>query len=75
MKNGSGSIHEEEGEPHERKDNYRASRNTRSDSKFQRHHYSPTHALRKFYAFNESRRSPEVSLVRHQRRIYELDSL
>jgi hypothetical protein len=75
MKNGLGSRHEEEGRPHARRDNYRGSRHSKSASRTQRHHYSPTHSAKKFYAYEESRSNPEVSHVRHQRRRYELDNL
>jgi hypothetical protein len=75
MKNGSGSRHEEEGRPHARRDNYIGPKHSRSASRAQRHHYSPTCLSMIFYASKESRRNLEVSLVRHQRRIYEFDIL
>jgi hypothetical protein len=57
VKNRSGSRHEEEGRLHARRDNHKGSRHSRSASIAQRHHFSPTHSSRKFYATEESRHS------------------
>jgi hypothetical protein len=73
-KNGSNSKQEEEGRCHERRDDRRRTVYSRSASRTHRHH-SPPYSTRKFYAFEESLSSPEVSLVRHQKRRHELDSL
>jgi hypothetical protein len=75
IKNGLGSRHEEEGRSHARRDSHRISRHSRSATKTQRHHYSPTHSTKKSYASEESKSSPKVSLVRHQRRRHEQDNL
>jgi hypothetical protein len=73
-KKGSSSRHEEGGKQHERRDNYRGTSYSRSASRTHRQH-SPPHSTRKLYASEDSISSPEVSPVRHQRRIHELDSL
>jgi len=73
-RNESGSRHEEERRHHERIYNYKISSHSRRASRTQRHH-SPPYSARKFCASKDSRRSLQVSLVRHQRRIYGLDSL
>jgi hypothetical protein len=73
-KNESNSRHEEEGRYYERRYNYIRYGYSISDSITHRHH-SPPYSTRKFYAFEDSISSPEVSPVRHQRRRHELDSL
>jgi seryl-tRNA synthetase len=72
--NGSDSRQEEEGRHHERGDNYIRSSHSRSSSRIHIHH-SPPYSTREFYASKDSISNPEVSLVRHQRRRHELDSL
>jgi hypothetical protein len=44
MKNGSGSRYEEGGRVHSRRENHGRSRHSRSATRTQRHHYSPTHS-------------------------------
>jgi hypothetical protein len=73
-KNGSVSRQEEEGRHNERRDNYKRPIYSKSDIIIHGHQ-SPPYSPRKFYASKDSRSSPEGSLVRHQRRRYELDSL
>jgi hypothetical protein len=73
-KNGSNSKHEEERRFHERRDDHRRTGYSISSSRTNRHH-SPPYSARKFYAYEDSESSPEVSLVRNQRRRHELDSL
>jgi hypothetical protein len=73
-KNGSNSKQEEEGRCHERIYDCKRTSYSRSASRTHRHH-SPPYLARKFYASEDSISSPEVSPIRHQRRIYELDSL
>jgi hypothetical protein len=73
-KKGSGSRHKEEGRHHERRDKYRRPSYSRSDNRTHRQHSLPYLAM-KVYASEDSISSPEVSLVRHQRRRHELDSL
>jgi hypothetical protein len=74
VKNGSDSRHEERGKHQERKDNSIKPGHSRNASRTHRQQ-SPIHLVRKFYASEESRSSTKVSLVRNQRRIYDLDSL
>jgi hypothetical protein len=73
VENGLGPIHEEIGRHKERRDNYKRSSHSISVSRTQRYQ-SYVHSFRIFYAFEESRSIPEVSLVRNQRRIFELDN-
>jgi hypothetical protein len=72
-KNGSDSRHEEEGRTHERRDKYRRTSHSIISRGTHRHH-SPPYSTKKFYSFEDSISSPEVSHVRHQRRRHELDS-
>jgi hypothetical protein len=65
--NGPNSKHEEEGRCHERRDNRRRDGYSRSASRTHRYHSLP-YSTRKFYAYEDSISSPEVSLVRNQRR-------
>jgi hypothetical protein len=44
-------------------------------TRIQRHHYSPTHLAMKSYTSEESMSNLEVSLIRHQRRRHEQDSV
>jgi hypothetical protein len=69
----NGSKQEEEGRYHERRDDHGKAGYSRSDSRSHRHH-SPPHSTRKFYAFEYSLRSLEVSPYRHQRRRHEVDN-
>jgi hypothetical protein len=73
-KNGSNSIHEEEGRYHERRDNYRRTIHSISARITHRHH-SPPYSTRKLYASKDFISSPEVFPIRHQRRTHELESL
>jgi hypothetical protein len=73
-KNGSNSKQEEEGSCHERRDDHRRDGYSRSARKTHINH-SPPYSARKFYASEDSISSPKVSLIRHQIRRHELDSL
>jgi hypothetical protein len=73
MKKGSNSIQEEEGRCHERRDDRGRDGYSRSASRSHGHH-SPTYSERIFYALDDLVSSPEVSLIRHQRRKQEVDS-
>jgi hypothetical protein len=73
-RNGSDSRQEEEGRYHERRDNYRRDRHSRSASRNHRQH-SPPYSAGKLYASEDSLSSPEVSHDRHQRRRHELERL
>jgi len=70
----SDSRQEEECRHHERRNNYKRTSHSRSDKRIHRHHSTP-YSTRKFYAYEESTRNPEVSDVRHQWRRHELESL
>ena len=59
---------------HERRDDRGRDGYSRSASRSHRHH-SPPYLARKFYASEYSISSPELSLVRHQRRRHEVESL
>lgn len=73
MKNGSNSRQEEDDIFHERRDNYRRVDYSRCD-RITHRHQSP-YSIRKFYVSEYSIISPEVSHVRHQIRIHELNNL
>jgi hypothetical protein len=73
-KKGSNSRQEEEGRCHERRNDCGRVGYSRSASRAHGHH-SPPYSKRKFYASKDPVRIPEVSLVRHQRRKQEIDSL
>jgi len=49
-----GQRHEEEGRPHEIRDNYKRSRNLRIDSRTQRYHYLPIHSMKNLYSHTKS---------------------
>jgi hypothetical protein len=72
-RNGSDLRQEKEEIFHERRGNYRRVSHSRSSSKNHRNHLPP-YSARKFYAYEESISSLEVSHVRHQRRRNELES-
>jgi hypothetical protein len=59
---------------HERRDDRGRFDHSRSASRTHRHH-SPPYSTRKFYALKDFVSSLEVSLIRHQRRRQEVDSL
>jgi hypothetical protein len=73
-KKGSNSRQEEEGRCHERRDDRGRVGYSRSASRARGHH-SPPYSEIKFYASKDLVSSPEVFLVRHQRRKQEVDSL
>jgi hypothetical protein len=68
----NGSKQEEEGRCHEIIDDRGRDGYSRSASRSHRHQ-SPPFSTRKFYASEYSLRSPEVSPVRNQIKIYEVD--
>jgi hypothetical protein len=74
MNKGSKSTQWEEGRCHERTDAHGRAGYYRSTSRSPGHH-SPPYPKRKFYAAYDPVSSPEVSLVRHQRRKQEVDFL
>jgi hypothetical protein len=74
MKKGSNSRQEEEGRCHERRDDHGRDGYFRSASRAHGNH-SPPYSERNFYASDDPVSSPKVSLVRHQRRKQEVDSL
>jgi hypothetical protein len=74
MKKGSNSRQEEKGRCHERRNDCGKSGYSRSASRAHVHH-SPPYSERSFYAADDPIRSPEVSLVEHQIRKQEVDSL
>jgi hypothetical protein len=74
MKKGSNSRQEEEGRFHERRDDRGRDGYSRSASKAHGNH-SPPYLEINFHALDDPVRSLEVSLVIHQRRKQEVDSL
>jgi hypothetical protein len=74
MKKGSNSRQEEEGRFHERRNDRGRAGYSISPSRAHGHH-SPPYSERMLYASEDPVRSPEVSLVRNQRRKHEIDSL
>jgi hypothetical protein len=74
MKKGSNSRQVKEGRCHERRDDHGRVGYSKSASRANGHH-SPPYSEGNFYALKDPVSSPEVSLVRHQRRKQEVDSL
>ena len=74
MKKGSNSKQEEEGRFRERREDPGRLGYSRSTSIIHRHH-SPPYSKRNSYAPDDLVSSPEVSLVKHQRRKQEVYSL
>jgi hypothetical protein len=72
-KNGSNLKQEDEGRCHEIRDDRKRTGYSRSASRSHRHN-SPPYSARKFYAFEYSLSSLEVSPVSHQRKRHELDN-
>ena len=74
MKKRSKSRQEEEGKCHERRDDYGRAGYSRSAS-IHHGHDSPPYLERNFNASDDPKSSAEMSLVKHQRRKQEVDSL